>query len=123
MLLSSKLTKKKKRSTEFISSIEAWFFGLFGANPSVSTTTARPFLIVANPMHKPQNWLGILAQQLSTTIKPDIANDYALRRKRYNNHQLWRLLPSTESQIRFLEEYRLSPEGAKLQWWKGPTLR
>lgn len=74
-------------------------------------------------MHKPQNWLGILAQQLSTTVQPNIGNDYSLRRKRYNNHQLWRLLPSTESQIRFLEEYRLSPEGAKLQWWKGPTLR
>lgn len=77
-------------------------------------------------MHKPQNWLGILAQHLSTTIKPETTNnnnDYLLRKKRYNNHQLWRLLPSTESQVNFLETYRSSPEGAMLQWWKGPTLR
>lgn len=77
-------------------------------------------------MHKPQNWLGILAQHLSTTIKPDLTiinNDYSFGKKRYINHQLWRLLPSTDTQVRFLEAYRSSPEGAMLQWWKGPTLR
>lgn len=57
----------------------------------------------------------------STKKPPVVAN--VPKRVNYHNYQLWRLLPTTETQVQFLMDYRSTVEGAKLQWWKGPTLR
>ena len=91
---------------------------------TTTTTTIRPFLTVANPLQNPHTWISILAHHLSTTTTaktPTVVTH--LIRKNYTSHQLWRLMPTTEDQLKFLQDYRVTPEGAKLQWWKGPTLR
>lgn len=106
--------------------IEGWFFGLFGSEESTAetttTTTKRPFLTVDNPLYKPQNWLGILASQVLAN-KPSNLTEAVPQKVSYDNYQLWRLMPESADQVKFLEDYRITPEGAKLQWWKGPTLR
>ncbi|XP_037028544.1 uncharacterized protein LOC119068842 [Bradysia coprophila] len=108
-----------------------WLFGLFGSEESSSqattttpttTTTKRPFLTVDNPMYKPHNWLGIMASHLLMN-KPINNTPSAPQRVSYDNYQLWRLMPESADQVKFLEDYRTTPEGVKLQWWKGPTLR
>lgn len=106
---------------------KGWFFGLFGNEESkpqtvTTTTTKRPFLTVDNPMHKPHNWLGILANHLAVN-KPSNQTPVGPQKVSYDNYQLWRLMPESDDQVKFLEDYRATPEGAKLQWWKGPTLR
>lgn len=110
-----------------------WFFGnWFGGNepysaaaPATTTTTRRPFLTISNPLHNPQAWIGVLAQHLATssttTARPGLGK--IDKRRKYDNYQLWRIVPATMEQVSFLTEYRSTAEGAKLQWWKGPTLR
>lgn len=77
-------------------------------------------------MYKPHNWLGIIASHLLMN-KPLNNNIPTLptlpQRVSYDNYQLWRLMPESADQVKFLEDYRTTPEGAKLQWWRGPTLR
>lgn len=110
---------------------KGWFFGLFGneetkpetTTPASTTTTKRPFLTVDNPMYKPQNWLGILANHLVVNKPSNLTSTSGPQKVSYENYQLWRLMPESEDQVKFLEDYRITPEGAKLQWWKGPTLR
>lgn len=59
----------------------------------------------------------------TTTVKPlPVPSDINVKIT-YDNYQVWRLMPSTDEHLRFLKEYRLSADGERLQWWKGPTLR
>lgn len=56
-------------------------------------------------------------------MKPVTVITAASTRVHYDNYQLWRVSPSTEMHLQFLENYRDTPRGSKLLWWKGPTLR
>lgn len=97
---------------------------MFNNPTNEPTTTRRPFLTIANPLQNSQAWLGILAQHLaSTTTRKPTTEAAASKRISYDRYQMWRILPSSEVQVEFLEDYRSTPEGSKLQWWKGPTLR
>lgn len=104
--------------------------GLFGTeststSTTTTTTTGRPFLAISNPLHNPQNWMGILANHMATTtVKPGIVNRPGVPQKiSYANYQLWRLTPKSDAQVDYLREYKLSSDGEKIQWWKGPAMR
>lgn len=44
-----------------------------------------------------------------------------LRRKKYDGYQLWRLFPSTKDDAKFIEEFKMSSEGVRVHWLKGPS--
>jgi hypothetical protein len=78
-------------------------------------------------IQKPENWASIFLQHLATTTQKPAAkpteNPLIPKRKYYNNYQLWRVFPKTTDDVKYLEDYRISPEGSKLQWLKGPSLQ
>ncbi|XP_062542628.1 uncharacterized protein LOC134210567 [Armigeres subalbatus] len=114
-----------------------WLPNLFGVDsptdaPSKPTTSKPliPFLPASDPLQKPENWLGVIAQHMFTTTRkpkttqvPSTTHLTKPTKVHYSGYQLWRIHPRTTDHIRSLEDYRLSPEGVKLQWWKGPSLR
>ncbi|XP_055638805.1 uncharacterized protein LOC129776894 [Toxorhynchites rutilus septentrionalis] len=111
-----------------------WFPQIFGASgtnepPPLNSATPKPiipFLPASDPLQKPETWINALAQHVFTTTRvprsttQDPSASYKIN---YGGHQLWRVYPKTDADIHYLEDYRLSPEGLKLQWWKGPNLR
>ncbi|KXJ72626.1 uncharacterized protein LOC109432959 [Aedes albopictus] len=116
-----------------------WLPNLFGGEPPTHTepvqqTTRKPlipFLPASDPLQKPENWLGVIAQHVFTTTRkpktttqvPSTTHLTKPTKVHYSGYELWRVFPRTAEHIRSLEDYRLSPEGVKLQWWKGPSLR
>ncbi|XP_055525042.1 uncharacterized protein LOC129718357 [Wyeomyia smithii] len=113
----------------------AWFPNLFGgpatSPPSPSTQKPLiPFLPSTDPLQKPENWFSVIAQHVFTTTRAPRTTKAASTthlgkptKVYYSGYQLWRVFPRSAENVRFLEEYRVSPEGVKLQWWKGPSLR
>lgn len=45
------------------------------------------------------------------------------KRKTYDGHQLWRVEARTKSERKAIDEFKLSPEGSKLRWLKGPSTK
>lgn len=43
-------------------------------------------------------------------------------KKKYNNHQLWRIYASKKSVVEYLDELRMSSEGKKIHWLESPRL-
>ncbi|EDW65827.2 uncharacterized protein Dvir_GJ18680 [Drosophila virilis] len=120
------------------------------ATTTTTTTTTTmptpqvPILTIVEPLRNPQNWIGILAHHIvnatgggvaGTTKKPlqealvtgvsstTSAKPELPRRISYDKYQIWRLKPQDEPQVRALEEFKMSDDGNKLQWLKGPSLR
>lgn len=46
-----------------------------------------------------------------------------LRRKKYDGYQLWRISTSSKDEAGFLEDLKLSSEGTKFHWLKGPSTK
>lgn len=46
-----------------------------------------------------------------------------LKRVRYDDYQIWRIIPSTLAQLEFLKEYKESDEHENVLWLKGPAMR
>lgn len=44
-----------------------------------------------------------------------------LRRKKYDDYQLWRISPKSKEDINYLEDFKMSTEGLKIHWLKGPS--
>ena len=86
-----------------------------------------PFLPPTDPLQKPETWVSMFLHHIGTTTKKPIVkptdNPLIPKKKYYNNYQLWRVFPKSEDDVKYLEDYRLSPEGTKLQWLKGPCLK
>ncbi|XP_053681624.1 uncharacterized protein LOC128732402 [Sabethes cyaneus] len=114
-----------------------WFPNLFGGGASTESpsrpTTQKPlipFLPATDPLQKPETWFSVIAQHVFTTTRapkttraPSTTHLGKPTKIYYSGYQLWRVFPRSSENIRSLEEYRVSPEGVKLQWWKGPSLR
>ncbi|XP_058811276.1 uncharacterized protein LOC131676172 [Topomyia yanbarensis] len=115
-----------------------WFPNLFGnmattERPSTKPVPPKPlipFLPASDPLQKPETWLSVIAQHVFTTTRtpkttkfPSTTHLTKPTKVYYSGYQLWRLFPRSTENVRSLEDYRVSPEGVKLQWWKGPTLR
>lgn len=70
------------------------------------------------------NFLELVSQYISprkraATSKPKVK----LRRRKYDDYELWRLLPKSKDDVNTIEEFKMSPEGAKFHWMKGPSSR
>ncbi|XP_065090390.1 uncharacterized protein LOC135711464 [Ochlerotatus camptorhynchus] len=116
-----------------------WLPNLFGGEApthaaALKPTSPRPlipFLPASDPLQKPEAWLGVLAQHVFTTTRkpktttqvPSTTHLTKPTKVHYSGYQLWRVYPRSTEHLRSLEDYRQSPEGVKLQWWKGPALR
>ncbi|XP_055587267.1 uncharacterized protein LOC129739774 [Uranotaenia lowii] len=118
------------------SASSGWFSDMFeSATTEAPQNSAQkpliPFLPASDPLQKPQTWISVLAHHILTTTRPPklttASSSSSLASKptkeHYSDYQLWRVYPKTLEQVRHLEDYRYSPEGIKLQWWKGPTLK
>ena len=46
-----------------------------------------------------------------------------LRRKNYEDYELWRLNPKSKDDVNVIETFKMSLEGTKVQWLKGPSSR
>ncbi|EDS28919.1 carboxypeptidase A1 [Culex quinquefasciatus] len=115
-----------------------WFPNLFGGAtteaPATNPTTPKPlipFLPASDPLQKPSTWINVIAQHVFTTTRtpktttqiPSNTHITKPTKVSYSGYQLWRVYPKTPENVRYLEDYRFSPEGIKLQWWKGPSLK
>ncbi|XP_058443375.1 uncharacterized protein LOC131425450 [Malaya genurostris] len=114
-----------------------WFPNIFGSMattemPSTNQVSQKPlipFLPASDPLQNPQTWFNVIAQHVFTTTRapkstqpPSTTHLTKPIKVYYSGYQLWRLYPKSTENVRTLEDYRISPEGVKLQWWKGPTL-
>lgn len=103
-----------------------WFSGLFGTEkttkaPPVTTTTMHSPL---NALQSPDQWLSILASHMATTTtKPTRMKIETPKRVKYDDYQVWRVMPSTQAHVDFLREYKTGSDGEKIHWLKGPAMR
>lgn len=68
--------------------------------------------------------LTMLATKLgSATRKPSMNVTAAPKRVKYDDYQIWRLMPSTQAHVEYLREVKETNEYAKLLWLKGPAMR
>lgn len=104
-----------------------WFTGLFGGEtttkaPPIITTTRSPLL--ANALQSPHQWLNLLASHMATTtVKPPRMKTETPKRVKYDDYQVWRVTPSTQAHVDFLREYKMSSDGERIHWLKGPSMR
>lgn len=45
------------------------------------------------------------------------------RRVKYDDYQVWRVMPSTQAHLEYLIEYKESDDSEKVHWLKGPAMR
>ncbi|XP_052873526.1 uncharacterized protein LOC128278837 [Anopheles cruzii] len=64
---------------------------------------------------KPKPSSGSPAQPSSYPVRPT-------RKVSYAGHQLWRVSVETATHRQYLDDFRRSADGRRLQWWLGPTL-
>lgn len=107
-----------------------WFFGWFDTKKKTApktTTPSSPILTISDPLKNPNKWIGILAHHIvnstSTTGQPETDDSENLVKVSYDKFQIWRLKPHSDSQVKALEDYMKTPEGLKILWLKGPSLR
>lgn len=56
-----------------------------------------------------------LSGEQPTTVK--------LRRKKYDGYQLWRIYSTTKDDVNSIEDFKMSSEGLKVHWLKGPSTK
>lgn len=85
---------------------------------TTSTTTTQ------SPLQSPHQWLTMLANHMATTTaKPPRTKIETPKRAKYDDYQVWRVIPSTQAHVDFLREYKMSSDGEKIHWLKGPAMR
>lgn len=110
-----------------------WFpnFGLFSSG--ATTTTVKPESVEVTTK-KPSStidankWIEMLGSHLATMQSPSstastMNRTHVLKRVKYDDYQIWRIVPSTQAQLEFLREYKESDESENVMWLKGPSMR
>lgn len=92
---------------------------IFQAESSAEATTAQPSTDMKNQL------FSMLATKLDGIRKPSTAvnRTAALKRVKYDDYQIWRMLPSTQAHVDYLRELKESNDYEKLLWLKGPAMR
>lgn len=86
----------------------------------MTTTTHSPL----SALQSPDQWLSMLASHMATTTaKPPRMKVETPIRVKYDDYQVWRVMPSTQAHVDFLREYKTSSDGEKIHWLKGPAMR
>lgn len=84
---------------------------------------------IIDPVKNAPEWFGMLAQNIinnslsqKSTIPTDL--EYETPHKlSYDGYQIWRLHIKDQSEVKAMDKYKTSADGAKLQWLQGPSLR
>lgn len=93
------------------------------SDPTTVPTTVVPLASTSEPpsydfFEMFTNYISPKQKSL-TTAKPKTRP----RRKKYDGYQLWRLLPSSKDEAKFIEEFKMSSGGVHVHWLKGPSLK
>lgn len=88
-----------------------------------TTTTERPLTSTTeepsyNFLEKVSQYLNPARQEIPKH-KPKIKH----HRKKYDDYQLWRITPKSKDETNFIEDFKMSLEGEKVHWLKGPMLK
>lgn len=103
-----------------------WFSNLF-TNTETSTkvetinevTTLKPSTTTS-----PTNQLlAMLATQMTSIRRPSMNKTSIQKRVKYDDFQIWRLMPSTQAHLEYLREFKKSDEFGNIHWLKGPAMR
>lgn len=97
---------------------------------TTTTTTATPETVEVTTEKSStldgKKWLDMLTSHLATMQSPTASNmnrTTVLKRVKYDDYQIWRIMPSTQAQLEFLREYKQSDEYENVLWLKGPSMR
>lgn len=83
-------------------------------------------VLTPETVDKKQQWLTMIANQIQAmkpTLSPNLNQTYVPKRAKYDNYQIWRVLPSTQAHLDYLVEYKESDDEEKVHWLKGPAMR
>lgn len=106
-----------------------WFSNLFSSDESTTKATTNDDVSTSKPIisnEKKNEWLAMLAAHMGTMTTPTTQQTNRtniLRRVKYDDYQIWRIIPSTHAQLEFLREYKESDENERVRWLKGPAMR
>lgn len=107
-----------------------WFSNLFSNGVTTTTTTVTPEPVQVTTEKSStldsKKWLDMLASHLATMQSPTpstMNRTSVLKRVKYDDYQIWRIMPSTQAQLEFLREYKESDEYENVLWLKGPSMR
>lgn len=109
-----------------------WFSNLFSNSESTTTTTIKPDPVEVTTEKlssslDSKKWFELLTAHMATMQTPATATTVnrtnVLRRVKYDDYQIWRIIPSTQAQLEFLREYKNSDENENVLWLKGPAMR
>lgn len=73
--------------------------------------------------NNPQQWLAMIASHMAATTKSPNVQEEIPKRVKYDDYQVWRVIPSTQAHLEYLREYKASADGKKIHWLKGPAMR
>lgn len=68
----------------------------------------------------------MLTAHMATMQSPTISTmnrTGALKRMKYDDYQIWRIVPSTHAHLEFLREFKESDDSQNVLWLKGPAMR
>ncbi|KAL7033049.1 hypothetical protein ACKWTF_007472 [Chironomus riparius] len=72
----------------------------------------------------PYDFFGMISQLLATRKKESKSIiSKRIRKKGYNNYQLWRLFPMSKDDVKYLNEFRMSTNGRKIHWLKNINIK
>lgn len=113
---------------DFSHFLSGWFSNLFSSGESVTVTTVKPQTIDATTEQSSdgKKWLELLTAHMVTMQAPTAStmnHTNILKRVKYDDYQILRLIPSTHAQLEFLREYKETADGENVHWLKGPAMR
>lgn len=89
------------------------------------TTTTEDSTLMSSSEKPSYSFLEMVTQYISprkraTNLKSKVKK---LRRKKYDDYELWRILPKSKDDINTIQEFKMSREGTEIHWLKGPSSR
>jgi len=76
------------------------------------------------PKAMPYDFFEMISKLLATRKKESKSIiSKRIRKKGYNNYQLWRLFPMAKDDVKYLNEFRISTNGRKIHWLKNINIK
>jgi Zinc carboxypeptidase/Carboxypeptidase activation peptide len=110
-------SKRPKRENVLLPWYQPSFLFSNNQDETESSTTQGNWLIMPwQRDHEEENEI------VTTTLQtPKKLPNLKVHRKNYNNYQLWRITPKSKDDVNYLEDFKISYEGLKIHWLKGPS--
>jgi Zinc carboxypeptidase/Carboxypeptidase activation peptide len=111
-------------TTSLLSSWEQQSFNDDGDDVDEEIESTTTYTDVTTARATPYDFFEMFTQFFTTgrrDTSPLVAK--RTRKQKYNNYQLWRLLPATDDNIAYLDEFRLASDGSKVHWLSLPSIK